>query len=137
MLNRCKELKKLLRGSNLLLKRARVTAYNEQKQGMFQEAKTTLTAAMGHFDTLLVTLTAERAAAGAAGGRGDGRGGDHDVSMSSDGSEVDQELLDHTTQRVISWQTEYRILMNKIEELCADKPADEEHLYRASDHHLQ
>jgi hypothetical protein len=127
MLNRCKELKKLLRGSDLLLKRARVAAYDEQKQAMVQEAKTTLTAAMRHFDTLLVTLTAERAAAGTS---GDGRGGDHDVSMSSDGSKVDQELLDHTTQRVISWQAEYRILMNKIEELCADKPVDEEHLYR-------
>ncbi len=132
MLNRSKELKKLLRGNDLLLKRARVAAYSEQKQAMVQEAKTTLTAAMRHFDMLLVTLTAERAAAGAAGG--DGCGGDHDVSMSSDGSEVDQELLDHTTQRVISWQAEYRILMNKIEELCADKPADEEHLYRVGEH---
>ncbi len=114
MLNRSKELKKLLRGNDLLLKRARVAAYDEEKQAMVQEAKTTLTAAMRHFDTLLVALTAERAAAGAAGGDGrggggdgrggggDGRGGDHDVSMSSDGSEVDQELLDHTTQRVIS-----------------------------------
>jgi hypothetical protein len=134
MLNRYKELKKLLRSSDLLLKRARVVAYDEQKQAMVQEAKTTLTAAMRHFDTLLVTLLAERVAAGAAGGRGDGRGGDHDVSMSSDGSEVDQELLDHTTQRVISWQAEYRILMNKIEELCADKPVDEEHLYRVGEH---
>ncbi len=129
MLNRSKELKKLLRGSDLLLKRTRVVAYDDQKQAMVQEAKKTLTAAMRHFDTLLVTLTAERAAAGAAGGDGD-----HDVSMSSDGSEVDQELLDHTTQRVISWQAEYRILMNKIEELCADKPVDEEHLYRVSEH---
>jgi hypothetical protein len=24
--------------------------------------------------------------------------------------------------------------MNKIEELCADKPADEEHLYRVGEH---
>jgi hypothetical protein len=133
MLNRCKELKKLFRGSDLLLKHARVVAYDDQKQAMVQEAKTTLTAAMRHFDTLLVTLTAERAAAGTAGG-GDGRRGDQDVSMSSDGSEVDQELLDHTTQRVISWQAEYRILMNKIEELCADKPVDEEHLNRVDEH---
>jgi hypothetical protein len=131
MLNRSKELKKLLRGSDLLLKRARVAAYDEQKQAMVQEAKTTLTVAMRHFDTLLVTLTAERVAAGTAGGDGD-----HDVSMSSDGSEVDQELLDHTTQRVISWQAEYRILMNKIEELCADKPVDEEHLYRVGEHRI-
>jgi hypothetical protein len=65
-----------------------VTAYNDQKQAMVQEAKTTLTAVMRHFDTLLVTLMAERAAAGAAGGGG--RSGDHDVSMSSAGSEVDQ-----------------------------------------------
>jgi hypothetical protein len=126
MLNRCKELKKLLRGSDLLLKRARVAAYDEQKQAMVQEAKTTLTAAMRHFDMLLVTLTAERAAAGAAGG--DSCGSDHDVSMSSDGSEVDQELLDYTTKRVISWQAEYRILMNKIEELCADKPVHDQML---------
>jgi hypothetical protein len=66
MLNRSKELKKLLRGSDLLLKRARVAAYDEEKQAMVQEAKTTLTVAMRHFDTLLVALTAERAAAGAA-----------------------------------------------------------------------
>ncbi len=80
-----------------------MAAYDDQKQAMVQEAKTTLIAAMRHFDTLLVALMAERAAAGAAGGSGgDGRGGDHDISMSSDGSEVDQELLDHTTQRVIS-----------------------------------
>jgi hypothetical protein len=38
MLNRGKELKKLLRGSDLLLKRARVTAYYDQKQAMVQEA---------------------------------------------------------------------------------------------------
>ncbi len=38
MLNRGKELKKLLRGSDLLLKRARVTAYDNQKQAMVQEA---------------------------------------------------------------------------------------------------
>jgi hypothetical protein len=37
MLNRCKELKKLLRGSDLLLKRSRVTAYDEQKHSMVQE----------------------------------------------------------------------------------------------------
>jgi hypothetical protein len=60
-----------------------VVAYDDQKQPMVQEAKTTLTAAMRHFDTLLVALTAERAAAGAASGVGDGR--DNDVSMSSDG----------------------------------------------------
>ncbi len=66
-----KELKKLLRGSDLLLKHARVVAYDDQKQAMVQEAKTTLTAAMRHFDTLLVTHTAEWAATGAA---GDGRG---------------------------------------------------------------
>jgi hypothetical protein len=69
MLNRSKKLKKLLRGSDLFLKRARVAAYDEQKQAMVQEAKTTLTAAMHHFDKLLVTLTTERAAAGAAGSR--------------------------------------------------------------------
>jgi hypothetical protein len=42
--------------------------------------------------------------------------------------------LDHTRQRVISWQAEYRILMNKIEEMCSDKPVDEEHLYRVGEH---
>ncbi len=60
MFNRCKELKKLFRGSDLLLKCIRVMAYDEQKQSMVQEAKTTLTAAMRHFDALLITLTAER-----------------------------------------------------------------------------
>jgi hypothetical protein len=89
---------------------------------------------MRHFDTLLITLTTERAAKGAAGGGSNGRSGDYNVSMSSDGSEVDPELLDHTRQRVISWQAEYRILMNKIEELCADKPVDEEHLYKVGEH---
>ena len=136
MLNRCKELKKLLRGSDLLLRRARVATYDEQKQGMVQEAKTTLTAAMRHFDTLLIALTAERAAAGVGGGRGNAHDDGHDISMSSDGSEVDQELLDHTRQRAISWRAEYVILMNKIEEMSNDVPSDEEKLYMVGEHLL-
>jgi hypothetical protein len=48
MLNRCKELKKLLRSNDLLLKSARAT-YDQQKQGMVQEAKTTLTVVIRHF----------------------------------------------------------------------------------------
>ena len=140
MLTRTKELKKLLRGNDLLLKRARVAAYDNEKQAMVREAKAGLTAAMQHFDELLIQLTAERAAAGLGGGAGAGGGAAHDlglnVSMSSEGSEVDQELLDHTRQRVISWQAEFRILLNKIEEMSNDVPTEEEKLYQVGEHLL-
>ena len=94
MMGRTKQMKKVVRGNDLLLKRSRNAGYDEEKQEMVRLARQNLTAVMMHFDEVLIELTAERAAAGED--RAAAVEGVLNHSMSSTTSEVDTELLEQT-----------------------------------------